>query len=147
MVTDSISDFFFTTTEDASANLIKLGHNPSNIHFVGNTMIDTLLFNMNRLKQPDIYEVNKLAQIPYLVLTLHRPANVDDPLNLAELLHQIEKHSGDLLLVFPVQPKTRLILEKLKILSPRILITEPLPYLEFNLLVNYSTGVITDSGG
>jgi UDP-N-acetylglucosamine 2-epimerase (non-hydrolysing) len=83
MVTDSITDYFFTTTKAASDNLIKSGISTSKIFFVGNVMIDTLLANREKFKKPVFWEEYLLKKHSYLVLTLHRPANVDNADNAA----------------------------------------------------------------
>ncbi len=147
VVTDSISNYFFTTTIQASENLIALGFNVSNIYFVGNTMIDTLLKQMNRFKKPELYDVHGLKSSKYFVLTLHRPGNVDDENTLAILLYEIIENANKLPVVFPVHPRTRKNLSALTLSFPNLILTEPLSYLEFNYLVKNAKAVITDSGG
>ena len=147
MVTDSISDYFFTTSEYANQNLRKLGVSEDQIFFVGNTMIDSLLGNIGRLKQPSFWTHFNLFEKKYIVLTLHRPANVDQESNLELLLNTIIENSNNLKLVFPVHPRTRQVLNKLNVTHPNLILTDPLPYLEFNYLVSKSMAVITDSGG
>lgn len=147
MVTDRISDFFFTTSEFANKNLIKEGISDDQIFFVGNTMIDTLLGNLDRLKKPAIWDSLDLSDGNYLVMTLHRPANVDEEKNLKSLIDNIVEALDGLPIVFPVHPRTRQILERLDIQDNSIHFTEPLGYLEFIYLVKYSRAVITDSGG
>ncbi len=147
MVTDAITDQFYTTSEVANENLRKAGIPDERIHFVGNTMIDTLLANMRRLTKPEVFLSQNLSSGNYLVLTLHRPANVDQEEKLAATLQAIIDHSGNLPLIFPVHPRTRKILQNLDFESERITFTDPLPYLEFNYLVKHAKGVITDSGG
>ena len=147
MVTDCITDHFYTTSEVANQNLRRAGISDDRIHYVGNTMIDTLLRNISRLKQPSIFREQTLKTGEYLVLTLHRPANVDQEEKLAATLQAIIDHSGNLPLIFPVHPRTRKILQKLDFNSGRIKFTNPLSYLEFNYLVKNAKGVITDSGG
>ncbi len=147
MVTDSISDYFFTTSEVANQNLGALGISEKRIFFVGNTMIDSLLGNLNRLQKPNIWDRYGLQDKNYIVLTLHRPANVDQKENLEVLINTIINHSNNLYLVFPVHPRTRLVLNRLKISNPNLILLDPLPYLEFNYLVSKSMAVVTDSGG
>lgn len=147
MVTDSITDHFFTTSEIANNNLRKLGFNDSSIHFVGNTMIDTLMANMPRFKRPDGELFDQLVAGEYFVMTMHRPANVDQEEKLKQMIDAILDGTGDLPIVFPVHPRTAKNLEQLGISSPRLHMTEPLSYLEFNYLVKNAKGVITDSGG
>src|SRR5690606_33314725 len=83
----------------------------------------------------------------YLVMTLHRPANVDEESKLKELMGEIVNHSRDLPLVFPVHPRTAKILEGLGVSHPRLHMVEPMSYLEFNYLVERAKAVVTDSGG
>ncbi|UJP66200.1 non-hydrolyzing UDP-N-acetylglucosamine 2-epimerase [Mongoliitalea daihaiensis] len=147
MVTDSITDHFFTTSEIANNNLRRLGFDDSSIHFVGNTMIDTLIANMPRFKKPDGELFDQLAAGKYFVMTMHRPANVDQEEKLKHMIDAILDGTGDLPIVFPVHPRTAKNLEQLGISSPRLHMTEPLSYLEFNYLVKNAKGVITDSGG
>ncbi len=149
IVTDSITDYFFTTSDTANENLRKNGVGDDRIFFVGNTMIDTLLYSRPRFRQPDIWNELHLAEKGYIVLTLHRPNNVDDPSNLQRLLDEIINSSSGLPVVFPVHPRTRKVLgSTADSLERRSLhLTEPLGYLEFNYLVERAKAVITDSGG
>jgi UDP-N-acetylglucosamine 2-epimerase (non-hydrolysing) len=147
LVTDSISNFFFTTSENANNNLRKSGVDQNKIYFVGNTMIDTLLKQRPNFKKPQIWDEIGLMRNEYIVLTLHRPANVDDETKLKEMMNEIIKHSKDLQLIFPVHPRTANIIKNLGLFDKRLHITEPLGYLEFNYLVERAKAVITDSGG
>lgn len=147
MLTDSITDYFFTTTELANNNLRALGVKEEQIFYVGNCMIDTLVKQRPRFTQPQLWADNNLEKGRYIVMTLHRPANVDEVSRLKELIQAIIDHSQDLPLIFPVHPRTRQILEGLNIHHDRLKMVEPLGYLEFNYLVENSKAVITDSGG
>ena len=147
MVTDSITDYFFTTSEFANKNLTKEGVDNSRIFFVGNTMIDTLLSNMDRLKQPAFFSAQNLSTRNYLVLTLHRPSNVDDPAKLVAYLDEIDQNRGAHKIIFPVHPRTKKILDDTGKKWEGIFITEPQSYLNFIYLVKNAVGVITDSGG
>lgn len=148
MVTDSITDHFFTTSEIANENLRNAGIEEDRIHFVGNTMIDTLLANQERLIDPEIkVEENKLKEREYLVLTLHRPANVDEEEKLKDMMQAIIEGSQNLPVIFPVHPRTAKILKNLGIEHSNLHYVEPLSYLEFNFLVKNAKAVITDSGG
>lgn len=146
-VTDSISDYFFTTTDWAGQNLIKEGIKPENIFFVGNVMIDTLLYNLPKLKEPTIYKERDLKAHKYIVLTLHRPNNVDDSKKLKIILNEISKNSENFPVIFPVHPRTKYKIEKENLIFDNIKFVDPLGYLEFNYLVKNSSAVITDSGG
>lgn len=147
MVTDSITDFFFTTSEHANANLKALGHKDEKVFFVGNTMIDSLLGNLERLKEPALYQENNLDQAPYMVMTLHRPSNVDAMKSLSTLLTNINENAKGRKVVFPMHPRTKKMYEQLGMDYENLLITGPMSYLEFIYLIKNSSGVITDSGG
>lgn len=147
LVTDAITNYFFTTSEIANENLRKSGVEEDRIFFVGNTMIDTLLVNRSRFVKPQIWDVAKLSKGNYLVLTLHRPANVDQENNLKFLMDEILLNSNGIPIIFPVHPRTAKSLENLGIKAPNLYFVEPLSYLEFNYLVENAKAVITDSGG
>jgi len=148
MVTDSISDHFFTTSELANGNLRKAGVEEDRIHFVGNTMIDTLLSNIDNFIDPKIkIEGKAVEEKKYFMLTLHRPANVDEEGKLKEMIQAIIDNTGGLPIIFPVHPRTAKILTGLGISHTRLHYVEPLSYLEFNYLVKNAKAVITDSGG
>lgn len=147
MVTDSISDYFFTTTDQASDNLRRLGHEPDRIFFVGNTMIDTLLQHEPRFHPPSFWDSLGLQPQRYLVLTLHRPANVDEPAKLQALLSALLDHSQDYPIIFPVHPRTQQVLQQLSLSTDRLQLVDPLGYLSFNYLVKHARAVVTDSGG
>ena len=147
LVTDAITDYFFTTTVWASENLKKAGVAEDKIFFVGNVMIDTLLSNRHKFVPPSFwYELN-LAAKKYFVLTLHRPANVDQVDNLVVLLNEITNNSNGLPVLFPIHPRTAKVLQESGFSNPNLHIIEPLGYLEFNYLVENALCVITDSGG
>jgi UDP-N-acetylglucosamine 2-epimerase (non-hydrolysing) len=147
MVTDSITDYFFTTSRVANNNLKKYGAEDEQIFFVGNVMIDTLLKNFSRLKQPAVWTEIGLQPQQYFVITLHRPANVDEEGKLKSLMDEIIKNVEGLPIIFPVHPRTAKILSGLGIGAPNLHMIEPLGYLEFNYLVQHAKAVITDSGG
>lgn len=147
IVTDSICDHFFTTSEVANNHLRDSGVDDSRIHFVGNTMIDTLYNNLDRLQQPDIWKQFGLRKADYFLVTLHRPANVDDPYKLKAMLDAILDGTGDSPVIFPVHPRTRQKLEVIKYEHSRLLQVEPMGYLEFIYMVKNAKAVITDSGG
>jgi len=144
IVTDSITDYFFTTSHTANENLRQSGIPESHIFFVGNTMIDTLLKHQPRFKQPELWDVLGLH---YLVMTLHRPSTVDNEHKLQSLLQAVIESSEGMQIVFPVHPRTAHMLNRIGFTAPNLFITEPLPYLEFNYLVAHAKAVITDSGG
>ncbi len=147
IVTDSITDYFFTTSKKANENLLQEGADPDHIFLVGNTMIDTLLSNLSRLRKPLIWDTAGLSEKEFLLLTMHRPANVDQIQKLESYLRKILAHSRGMPIVFPVHPRTRERLQSVSIESPNLFITEPLGYLEFIYLLKHAKAVITDSGG
>lgn len=165
MVTDSLADYFFTTSDVANANLVKMGGvradlgEQSNgrygkIYFVGNVMIDTLLANRARFVKPAIYDEIHLQDKRYVVMTLHRPANVDEQVHLRATIEAIVDHVKGEPIIFPIHPRTARLfydlwgdVEGLKKRLPNLHIVEPMGYLEFNYLVERSRAVVTDSGG
>ncbi len=147
LATDSITNYFFTTSEVANFNLRNSGVSNDRIFFVGNAMIDTLLKQRPRFSKPTFWDELALVKGKYIVMTLHRPANVDDKEKLKTLLDEIISNSNGLPLIFPVHPRTARILETLKIVHQQLHVIEPLGYLEFNYLVENALAVITDSGG
>jgi len=147
MVTDALADYFFTTTELANKNLRNTGVPDERIFFVGNVMIDTLLSNRHRFIKPAFFEEFSLQSGNYLVLTMHRPANVDEAEKLRALMYEIVNNVLDMPVVFPIHPRTAKIFNELGIQARNLKIVDPLGYLEFNYLVENSKAVITDSGG
>jgi UDP-N-acetylglucosamine 2-epimerase (non-hydrolysing) len=147
LVTDAITNYFFTTTELANESLRKSGVSNDRIFWVGNTMIDTLMKHRPRFIKPSLWDTIGLTEGKYIVMTLHRPANVDEEGQLKLLIDEIIEHSNGLPLVFPVHPRTAKIFENLGIKHPRLHTIEPLGYLEFNYLVEKAMVIITDSGG
>jgi UDP-N-acetylglucosamine 2-epimerase (non-hydrolysing) len=147
IVTDSITDYFFTTSIWATENLLKYGADKNNIHFVGNVMIDTLLGNLPRIKKPDFWDEFQLDTENYIVLTLHRPSNVDEEASLQNLLLGIDALAKGKKVIFPVHPRTKAILENTNIDFKNIIYVEPQGYLPFMYLIKNSFAVITDSGG
>ncbi len=147
IVTDSIADFFFVTTDSAVKNLKKTGVLGENIFLVGNTMIDTLHKNREKFYSPAIWGDKKLQEKKFIVLTLHRPSNVDNKGNLKLIVDQILQNVENLPVIFPVHPRTKKQIMKLRLPYENLYLIDPLTYLEFNFLVEKSKAVITDSGG
>ena len=179
MVTDSLADYMFTTSEVANRNLVRQGatlmsermneltneRSQQCVWFVGNVMIDTLLTNRARFRKPQIWDELGLKEKQYIVMTMHRPANVDEETHLKALMEQIITNVRGLPIVFPIHPRTALRLREL--LNERsqtssmsaieslndankwanLHIEEPMGYLEFNYLVERAKAVVTDSGG
>ena len=147
IVTDSITDYFFTTSISAGENLLKYGADAANIHFVGNVMIDTLYQNLDRISAPLFWNEFNLEPKNYIILTLHRPSNVDEEQSLIQLLQGIDIMVGDKKVIFPLHPRTKAILGDTKLNLKNIVFVEPQGYLNFMFLIKNSFAVITDSGG
>ena len=193
MVTDSLADYMFTTSEVANRNLVRLGASlqlppkgrrviaqnlsPINgedgkcdnkIHpslqggagvgpkvwFVGNVMIDTLLANRSRFRKPEVWDELGLKEQEFIVMTMHRPANVDEENHLRAMMEQIIDNVHGLPVIFPIHPRTAKLFyglwgdeAELAKRLPNLHIVEPMGYLEFNYLVERAKAVVTDSGG
>jgi len=152
LVTDTLSDLFFTTCKEADTNLIGSGAMKEQIFFVGNLMIDTLLFNIKRAKSSDVLKKLDLKKGKFALLTMHRPSNVDDEDGL-ETLYQIVKNTEQHIdVVFPIHPRTKSqlqsygLLKKFKALKGLTMIP-PQGYLDFLKLMSNSKLILTDSGG
>ncbi len=147
LVTDAITDVFFTTSETANRNLRNAGFGDDKIVFVGNTMIDTLLKHRRNFVAPSFFNSEGLLPKEYYVMTLHRPSNVDHQGQLTQLFGVIETKLEGSKVIFPVHPRTRKNMEQFGIQPKNVLMVDPLSYFEFNYLVENAKGVITDSGG
>lgn len=147
MVTDAITNWFFTTSESANDNLRRSGVNEDQIHFVGNTMIDTLLHHRPNFKKPVLFDELQLQPGSYFVMTLHRPANVDGPAELVRLIQAVSDGTRGCPVIFPVHPRTAKSFREVGDAAGNIHFVDPQPYLEFNYLVENAKAVITDSGG
>ncbi len=143
LVTDQLADLLFTPSEDGDRNLAREGIAANKIHLVGNVMIDSLV----RLLPAAMNQ--KLNGLPdrYVLVTLHRPANVDDDHNLKLLLQSLLEVNHQLKVVFPVHPRTRQRIADFGIDASQLDLREPLPYIEFLALQRRATAVVTDSGG
>ena len=180
MVTDSLADYMFTTSEIANKNLLMAGatlvNSPSpmatnplptlqeeqyaferisqRVWYVGNVMIDTLLANRSRFRRPAVFDELQLTDGQYIMMTMHRPANVDEEAHLKALMEQIITNVHGLPIIFPIHPRTAKIFYNLwgdeatlRQLFPNLHIVEPMGYLEFNYMVERAKAVVTDSGG
>ena len=144
LITDSITDYFFTTSNEADNNLMHEGVEKERVFLVGNTMIDSLVKSLERARFPKALDGRELEK--YFLLTLHRPSNVDDSTKLNTFLKTIDLAAQGIKIVFPVHPRTESkIIDKES--YQNILFIPPLPYLEFLYMMKNSLGVITDSGG
>jgi UDP-N-acetylglucosamine 2-epimerase (non-hydrolysing) len=147
LATDAVTNYFFTTSQVANQNLKKSGVGKERIFYVGNTMIDTLLKQRPHFAPPDFWQELQLEDRSYFVVTLHRPANVDQDASLKALLDEIVKGTKGMPIVFPVHPRTAQALKRIGADYPTLHTVAPLGYREFNYLVQHAKAVITDSGG
>ena len=184
MVTDSLADYMFTTSEIANKNLLLQGaelqasspnsliasspnslpaleeeqyafkRSVQRVWYVGNVMIDTLLANRSRFRRPVVFDELQLTDGQYIMMTMHRPANVDEEAHLKALMEQIITNVHGLPIIFPIHPRTAKIFYNLwgdeatlRQLFPNLHIVEPMGYLEFNYMVERAKAVVTDSGG
>ena len=183
MVTDSLADYMFTTSEVANRNLVRQGASLMNdgmseakplndangvlpedkyayervsqkVWHVGNVMIDTLLANRARFRKPEVWDELGLKEKEFVVMTMHRPANVDEENHLRAMMEQIIDNVHGLPVIFPIHPRTAKLFyglwgneAELAKRFPNLHIVEPLGYLEFNYLVERAKAVVTDSGG
>ena len=145
IVTDSISDYHWTPSEDADENLLREGVRPEQLSRVGNIMIDSYCLMKTKIDDQKIWGHFDLSKKSYGVLTLHRPTNVDDPEILCQILGVIR--CLDIPTIFPVHPRTKKAMESLKAIPENIKLVDPMGYIEFMSLVSESAFVITDSGG
>ena len=178
MVTDSLADYMFTTSEVANRNLVRQGAElvesqkskveseklpedkyayervPQKVWHVGNVMIDTLLANRARFRKPEVWDELGLKEKEFVVMTMHRPANVDEENHLRAMMEQIIDNVHGLPVIFPIHPRTAKLFyglwgneAELAKRFQNLHIVEPLGYLEFNYLVERAKAVVTDSGG
>ncbi|MCH9032595.1 MAG: UDP-N-acetylglucosamine 2-epimerase (non-hydrolyzing) [candidate division Zixibacteria bacterium] len=155
LVTDVLADLLLTPSSDADRNLLNEGIAPQKIVMVGNIMIDTLVKFASKADESKILDKLGVESKKFVLLTMHRPGNVDNSESVSALIEIIESLSKDYKIVFPAHPRTR---RNLKELGPRarrivggelknLIITEPLGYLDFLKLQKESAVTLTDSGG
>jgi len=152
VLTDDMSDLFFVTEQSGIDNLLKEGKCKDAIHLVGNTMIDTLVHFEPAIEACDILERLQLEPDDYVLMTMHRPGNVDDPAGLQQLIELLNYLANKHKVVFPMHPRTRKRLAEFNLSGKlqdkeKLILTEPAGYFEFQKLIKYSKLVITDSGG
>lgn len=152
VVTDSLSDYLFVSEESGLRNLKREGVSSEKIHFVGNVMIDSLIWAGPLVGRSNILDSLNLAEKGYGVVTLHRPSNVDSNGSLSEIYDILRTVSEKIELVYPLHPRTRIMLERYGLLEKfttlnNLRLTDPLGYLDFVRLMKDSRFVLTDSGG
>ncbi len=151
VLTDQLSDLLFTTERAAAENLQREAVDLKNVHFVGNVMIDTLLYNVDRAVPAEQSLIETSSDQDFGVVTFHRPSNVDDPETLSKLISTLIDISRRLPLVFPVHPRTEASLRKCSLWAlledSNIELMTPLGYLELLGLMKQAKVVLTDSGG
>lgn len=152
VVTDSVCDLLLTPSKDGDENLLKEGCDPAAIVRVGNVMIDTLFVHLPKARALNVATSMGLQPGHYAVMTLHRPATVDNPAVLEPVLKTVAQISSDLPVVFPVHPRTRKHMAQIAgvdamLTDKRVMLCEPLGYLEFLSLTSSAKLVLTDSGG
>ena len=152
VITDAVSDILLTPSQDADENLLNEGISADKVFFVGNIMIDSLIVYQEKAKESKIRESLRIDDEDFCLVTLHRPANVDNEGNLSTIMHSLQEISKELKVIFPVHPRTRKNLrsnglEDIIASSPNFILTEPLSYYDFLNLQMNSLLIITDSGG
>ncbi|MCX7729211.1 MAG: UDP-N-acetylglucosamine 2-epimerase (non-hydrolyzing) [Bacteroidia bacterium] len=157
ILTDRMAQYFFVTEKDAILNLKQEGIKDEQIFYVGNTMIDTLIAYQDKIESSNILNELKLTPHQYILLTFHRPNNVDDKNGLHQIIHLIESLNTQLSqqiknIVFPIHPRTENNFKKFNLWEklnaiPSLMLTPPQSYFHFQKLIKYAFAVITDSGG
>lgn len=150
LLTDQLADLLFTPSPDADTNLRREGIPEERIHFVGNVMIDSLLHLLPKAEQRWPAQRDRLNLGDFILVTMHRPCNVDDPVTLAGIWEALIELSNQITVVFPVHPRTRHQLAqhgRLQETSTKLHLLDPLSYLDFLALEKNAKLVLTDSGG
>ena len=150
LVTDQIADLLLTPSIDGNANLMREGVSSEKVHLVGNVMIDTLIRLLPlALDEQGHKGVSRWRDRRYALVTLHRPANVDDPVLLGQIIETLVEISGEISVLFPIHPRTRKQIERLALpgVTDNLHFIDPLGYMEFLALQSKAALVITDSGG
>lgn len=152
IVTDRLSDLLFTTEKSGAANLIREGKRADQIFFTGNVMIDSLVFAQKRMEQSDVLARFKMEPRAYALVTLHRPANVDQSDSLEKIIRILETIQKRMTIIFPVHPRSVKMMESFGYTAriqamKNVIITDPLGYVDFLNLMTHAKFVMTDSGG
>ncbi|HEU4687574.1 MAG TPA: UDP-N-acetylglucosamine 2-epimerase (non-hydrolyzing) [Vicinamibacterales bacterium] len=152
VLTDHLADWLFTTEESAAENLVAEGIPSSRIHFVGNVMIDTLLYHRQRASARPVLGELDLSPRGYALCTLHRPSNVDTPESASNTIAALREIAARITTVVPLHPRSKGRLQEFGLFDQlarieRLIVTGPKGYLDFLALMNQARFVFTDSGG
>jgi UDP-N-acetylglucosamine 2-epimerase (non-hydrolysing) len=152
ILTDELSDYYFVSEQSGWDNLIKEGKKPESIFYVGNTMIDSMVAYDDKINASDVLEELEIIDKPFILMTIHRPATVDDNGELLKLLNIIRYLAKKYTIVFPVHPRTISNLKKYGVYNDfeeikNLILIQPLDYFGFQKLIKACKLVLTDSGG
>jgi UDP-N-acetylglucosamine 2-epimerase (non-hydrolysing) len=150
LLTDAISDFLFVTEKSGLENLMREGVSESKVFFTGNVMIDSLVNYLPKAESSDIIACHNLEKGNYILVTLHRPSNVDSKDYLEELIHLLNTVSEKRKVIFPIHPRTKNNMHRFGLnntLSSNVILTDPIGYIDFLSLTKNAELIITDSGG
>ncbi len=150
LLTDQLADYLFVTEKSGVENLLKEGIDKKKIFFAGNVMIDSLIHYLPAADNSIILDEMGLKHSGYVLVTMHRPSNVDDAENLKQIMHTLNRIAGLKKVVFPVHPRTMKNIKDLNLnsdSSKNILLTDPVGYIDFIALIKNAELLVTDSGG
>jgi UDP-N-acetylglucosamine 2-epimerase (non-hydrolysing) len=150
LLTDTISDYLFVTEKSGMQNLRREGISENKVHFVGNVMIDSLIKYLPKTELSSILEYYSLKPKDYILVTLHRPANVDSKEFIANLIHLFNNIAVKRKIIFPVHPRTKknlLAIGHGDKINSNVILTDPIGYIDFLTLTKNAELIITDSGG
>ncbi len=150
ILTDRISDYLFVTEQSGLDNLKNEGVSDDNIFFVGNVMIDSLAYYLPKSDKSEVHNELRVEKGKYVLITLHRPSNVDTKESLKKLVEFLNSLAQERKVVFPIHPRTKNNLDKfalLEVLNDQIILTDPIGYIDFQALTKNAELVVTDSGG
>jgi UDP-N-acetylglucosamine 2-epimerase (non-hydrolysing) len=152
VVTDTLSDLFFITEESGMKHLLAEGKDKEKMYLVGNTMIDTMVAFEGKIEGSDVLDKMKLKKEQFILMTMHRPATVDDKIEMQKLIALIDHITMKYKIVFPVHPRTLKNAEKFGLIeafikNANLIVSEPMDYFAFQKLVKYCKFIVTDSGG
>jgi UDP-N-acetylglucosamine 2-epimerase (non-hydrolysing) len=150
ILTDTISDYLFVSEKSGLENLQKEGIRENKVFFAGNVMIDSVVSNLPKIDASSILPALKVKSADYILATIHRPSNVDEPESLSAIIRLLNKYAQVKKIIFPVHPRTRANMQKFGLqqnISDNLILTEPIGYIDFLCLVKNALLILTDSGG